>query len=116
MKINKNPGINQRTLASLCHLSLGKVNALIEDIEQNGFIKKEIKGREHRYFITVKGLEFLEQLIRKSKETVIDLHIDEKSNLKTAVILAAGRNQQFIDPVCLQPIGETTLIERMINS
>jgi len=25
MKINKNPGINQRTLASLCHLSLGKV-------------------------------------------------------------------------------------------
>ena len=115
MKINKNPGINQRTLASLCGLSLGKVNALIEDIEQNGFIKKEIKGREHRYFITVKGLEFLEQLIRKSKETVIDLHIDEKSNLKTAVILAAGRNQQFIDPVCLQPIGETTLIERMIN-
>ena len=46
---------------------------------------------------------------------MIDLHIDEKSNLKTAVILAAGRNQQFTEPICLQSIGETTLIERMIN-
>ena len=66
MKINKNPGINQRTLASLCHLSLGKVNALIEDIEQNGF-KKEIKGREHRYFITAKDYNFRAN-IRKSKK------------------------------------------------
>ena len=115
MKINKYPGINQRTLANISRLSLGKVNALVENIEQNGFIKKEIKGREHRYFITDKGLAFLEQTVRESKEALIDLHTDSHSKLKTAVILAAGRNTNFIQPVCLQSIGNQTVIERMIQ-
>ena len=115
MKINKHPGINQRTLANISRLSLGKVNALVEDIEQNGFIKKEIKGREHRYFITDKGLAFLEQTVQESKEALIDLHTDSHSKLKTAVILAAGRNTNFIQPVCLQSIGNQTVIERMIQ-
>ena len=115
MKINKHPGINQRTLANISRLSLGKVNALVENIEQNGFIKKEIKGREHRYFITDKGLAFLEQTVRESKEALIDLHTDSHSKLKTAVILAAGRNTNFIQPVCLQSIGNQTVIERMIQ-
>ena len=39
MGINQNPGVNQRALSQLCDLSLGKVNAVIEDIENNGFIK-----------------------------------------------------------------------------
>ena len=115
MKINKYPGINQRTLANISRLSLGKVNALVENIEQNGFIKKEIKGREHRYFITDKGLAFLEQTVQESKEALIDLHTDSHSKLKTAVILAAGRNTNFIQPVCLQSIGNQTAIERMIQ-
>ena len=115
MKINKYPGINQRTLANISRLSLGKVNALVENIEQNGFIKKEIKGREHRYFITDKGLAFLEQTVQESKEALIDLHTDSHSKLKTAVILAAGRNTNFIQPVCLQSIGNQTVIERMIQ-
>ena len=115
MKINKHPGINQRTLANISRLSLGKVNALVENIEQNGFIKKEIKGREHRYFITDKGLAFLEQTVQESKEALIDLHTDSHSKLKTAVILAAGRNINFIQPVCLQSIGNQTVIERMIQ-
>ena len=115
MKINKHPGINQRTLANISRLSLGKVNALVEHIEQNGFIKKEIKGREHRYFITDKGLAFLEQTVQESKEALIDLHTDSHSKLKTAVILAAGRNTNFIQPVCLQSIGNQTVIERMIQ-
>lgn len=115
MKINKHPGINQRTLANISRLSLGKVNALVENIEQNGFIKKEIKGREHRYFITDKGLAFLEQTVQESKEALIDLHTDSHSKLKTAVILAAGRNTNFIQPVCLQSIGNQTVIERMIQ-
>lgn len=114
-EINRDPGINQRSLSSLCSISLGKINALIDDIEQNGFITKEIKGREHRYFITEKGLEFLEQLVRRSKEAIIDLHISGKSEVKTAVILAAGRNPQFIEPACLQSIEEITLIERLVN-
>lgn len=115
MKINKNPGINQRSLSQLCGLSLGKVNAVIEDIESNGFIKKEINGREHRYFMTSKGLEFLEKMLRQSNEMFIDLHANTKSKLKTAVILAAGRNRQFSELVCMQSLGQQMLIERTIS-
>ena len=115
MGINQNPGVNQRALSQLCELSLGKVNTVIEDIENNGFIKKEINGREHRYFMTTKGLDFLEKILRQSNETVIDLHINEDFKLNTAVILAAGRNRQFTDPVCLQSLGEEMIIERTIS-
>lgn len=113
--INQNPGVNQRALSQICELSLGKLNAVIEDIENSGFIKKEIKGREHRYFITTKGLDFLEKLLRQSNETVIDLHSDEGFKLNTAVVLAAGRNPQFTDPVCLQSLGKEMIIERTIS-
>ena len=115
MMINKNPGVNQRALSQLCDLSLGKVNALIEDIEGNGFTNKEVKGREHRYFITSKGLSFLEKILHQSGERVIDLHVSESSRLKTAVILAAGYNRDFVGPVCMQSIGEEMMIERTIG-
>lgn len=115
MMINKNPGVNQRALSQLCDLSLGKVNALIEDIEGNGFTNKEVKGREHRYFITSKGLSFLEKILHQSSERVIDLHVNESSRLKTAVILAAGDNRDFVGPVCMQSIGEEMMIERTIG-
>ena len=53
-EINEVPGINQRALSKKCDISLGKVNSLIEDLEFNKFIKKEINGREHKYFIDIK--------------------------------------------------------------
>lgn len=115
IKINQNPGINQRSLANLGKLSLGKVNSVIEDIEHNKFIKKEINGREHRYFITDAGLEFLERKLIRDQETIIDLHINNEQNISNAVILAAGKNNYFSNPVCLQSLGEQLIIERMIE-
>ena len=113
--INKNPGINQRSLSKLCELSLGKVNSVVEDIERNEFIRKEVNGREHRYFITTKGLNFLEKMIKASKESIIDLHVASNAILDTAVILAAGCNRLFPEPVCMQYLGDQMLIERMIS-
>lgn len=115
IKINKNPGINQRKLASLSQLSLGKVNALIDEALKKEWIKKEINGREHQYMITSKGLEFLEETIQEVKGTVIDLHTTSTPHLKTAVILAAGYNEQFDLPVCLQLLDGKTLIRRLIE-
>lgn len=115
IKINKNPGINQRKLANLCKLSLGKVNALIDEALKKEWIKKEINGREHQYMITSKGLEFLEETIQEVKGTVIDLHTTSTPHLKTAVILAAGYNEQFDLPVCLQLLDGKTLIRRLIE-
>ena len=115
-KINKNPGINQRALSTQCDISLGKVNSLIEDLEFNNFITKEVRGREHRYFIDVKGLEYLEKRLKDNKDTQLKLHKDEDRSVNKAVILLAGRNKNFNIPVSLLKITDITVIERMIET
>lgn len=114
-QINENPGINQRALSTKCEISLGKVNSLIEDLEFNKFVTKEIKGREHKYFINVKGLEYLEKELKINKDIQLKLHKHEVKNINKAVILSAGRNKNFDSPVSMLEIGEVTLIERMIE-
>lgn len=113
--INNTPGINQRTLSKICNISLGKVNSDIENLEFNRFITKEIKGREHKYYITKKGLLVLERQLEMNERIKLNLHIDSSSILTTAVILAAGRNKCFKEPVPLLEINEITLIERTIS-
>lgn len=114
-EINEVPGINQRALSKKCDISLGKVNSLIEDLEFNKFIKKEINGREHKYFIDIKGGEYLEQELKRMDDIQLKLHDDEFKKVNTAVILAAGRNKDFDLPIALLNVEEATLIERMIE-
>ncbi|MGF0108067.1 phosphotransferase [Clostridium sp. SGI.024] len=114
-EINEVPGINQRALSKKCEISLGKVNSLIEDLEFNKFIKKEINGREHKYFIDIKGVEYLEQELKILDDIQLKLHDDEFKKVNTAVILAAGRNKDFDLPIALLNVEEATLIERMIE-
>lgn len=114
-KINEEPGINQRALSMKCEISLGKVNSLIEDLEFNNFITKEVKAREHKYFITTKGLEYLEKELKQKKDIQLNLHKEEIKNINKAVILVAGRNKNFEIPVSMLNIREVTLIERMIE-
>lgn len=114
-EINKNSGINQRTLSSKCNMSLGKVNASIEDLEFNNYITKEVSGRQHKYSITKKGLELLERELKTNKDIQLELHTDINTNIKSAVILAAGRNKNFDIPVSNLKVNDETLIERNIN-
>ena len=114
-KINEEPGINQRALSMKCEISLGKVNSLIEDLEFNNFITKEVKAREHKYFITTKGLEYLEKELKQKKDIQLNLHKEEIKNINKAVILVAGRNKNFEIPVSMLNVREVTLIERMIE-
>lgn len=115
-KINESPGINQRALSMKCEISLGKVNSLIEDLEFNKFITKEINGREHRYFINTKGLDYLEKELENNKDIQLKLHNGDSKSITKAVILSAGRNKDFDIPVSLLKIGEVSLIERMIET
>lgn len=115
-RINENPGINQRALSMKCEVSLGKVNSLIEDLEFNKFITKEINGREHRYFIDAKGLNYLEKRLKDNEDIQLKLHNNDIKTINKAVILSAGRNKNFDIPVSLLKIGELTLIERMIET
>ena len=114
-EINKSSGINQRTLSVKCEISLGKVNSLIENLEFNKFIIKEVRGREHRYSITKKGLEFLEKEFIAEKNEQLKLHTKEITTINKAIILAAGKNTNFNIPVADLKINDTTLIERNIK-
>ena len=113
--INKNPKINQRALSTKCKVSLGKVNSIIEDLENNKFIDKDIVGREHKYCITERGLNFLETELKENQNRTLNLHNDNNKRVNKAVILAAGRNRNFDIPVGLLKIKESILIERTIE-
>lgn len=114
-EINRKSGINQRALSTKCEISLGKVNSLIENLEFNKFIIKEVMGREHRYSITKKGLEFIEKELNRNKDEQLKLHTKEITTINKAIILAAGNNTNFNIPVANLKINDTTLIERNIN-
>lgn len=114
-EINKNYGINQRSLALKCHISLGKVNSLIENLEVNKLISKEIEGRQHKYYITSKGLELLEKELKNNQSLQLELHKDKNKHINTAVILAAGKNKNFNIPVAMLKIKEELMIQRTIN-
>lgn len=114
-QINDFPGVNQRTLSKLCKISLGKVNALVEELECNQYIYKECTSREHRYFITNQGLKYLEVELNKQQQIRIKFPSPVTSSIETAVILAAGRNNQFKLPVALIEVDGTYVINRMIS-
>lgn len=115
-EVNKNPGINQRTLSSECKISLGKVNSIVDTLEKDEFIVKEIKGRQYKYSITKKGLTILENVLKDNKGMHLELHSKKKAPIKTAVILAAGKNKNFNKPVCNLELNNITLIERTIST
>ena len=114
-EINKNPGINQRAVALKCDISLGKVNSTIEDLEFNQLISKEIQGRQHKYYITVKGLDLLEKELKTNQNVQLELHNNKNKEISTAVILAAGKNSNFNTPTAMLKVKEELIIERTIN-
>ncbi|MBU3138152.1 phosphotransferase [Clostridium gasigenes] len=114
-EINKKPGINQRALSINSEMSLGKVNALVEDLEFNRFVTREKNGREHRYFINDKGLEFLESELKLSQDTHLELHKDKNVLPSKAVVLVAGRNKSFNKPIGLVDVNGEKLIDRTIK-
>lgn len=94
--INDFPDITQRKLAEKLNLSLGKINAEIKELENNGVIIKN-----NGYYLTQKGKEKLEEL---GNTKILD-----------AVILAAGRAKDFNFPNGFVEIENQTIIERSIN-
>ncbi len=113
-QVNHHPGINQRTLSKQCDISLGKVNTLVEELEYNNYIEKQCVGREHRYFITSTGLDYLEQQLKVQQNDRLELP-STATPITTAVVLAAGRNSNFNLPLALCKVNDTTIINRTID-
>lgn len=112
--ISKNPDLSQKAIAEKCDISVGKVNYTISQLLNERFIDVKKLGKKHQYFLTDEGKEYLKRELEDLQDTKVILHTEEKQ-VKNAVILAAGSKTEFDGPVCLTPIGDTTLLERMIQ-
>ena len=113
--INKNANINQKKMAELCGISIGKVNYLIHDLTFGEFIYSEKKGRNISYFLTEKGIDFLKNGIQAFHDKKVNIHQEPLKEIKQAVILAAGSRKDFNKPAGLLPIETTTLIKRNVE-
>lgn len=96
-------------------MSLGKVNALLKDFTTEGFIDRITNNRGTLYKVTEKGMKFLEENIAYAKSTRLKLHEEEKKIVRQAVILAAGRAEDFGKPVGMLEIQDFKLIDRTLS-
>ncbi|MCE5222192.1 MAG: phosphotransferase [Clostridium sp.] len=113
--LNDNFNINQRELAKKTNMSLGKVNAVLKEFTIDGFIDRITNNRGTLYKVTEKGMKFLEENIASAKSTRLKLHEEEKKIVKQAVILAAGKSEEFGKPVGMLEIEDFKLINRTLN-
>jgi len=113
--INQNAHLNQKKLSEICGISVGKVNYLIHDLVNDDYIYSEKKGRNISYFLTQKGMELLERGIEEFHYKKVKIHQEPLTEIKQAVILAAGARNDFGKPAGLMPIEDTTLLKRNID-
>lgn len=115
-EINDNEFITQRKLASLTGVSLGKINSLLKEFIENGFIEKHLVDKRVRYEITKLGEDLLVDWIELAMETKLNINDSTiKKNAKQAVILGAGKQRDFNIPTGMLPIGDNLIIERTIS-
>jgi len=92
-KINSNPNISQRELASELNFSLGKINYCLKSLKNKGLVKiKNFRKNENKmryaYILTTKGIaqktkitiNFMKRKIQEYDELKAEI---EKSNKKT---------------------------------
>lgn len=113
--LNDNFNINQRELAKRTNMSLGKINSVLKEFTEDGFINRIENNRGILYKVTEKGMEFLKENIESAKNTRLKLHEEEKKTVKQAVILAAGRAEDFGKPVGMLEIQDFKLIDRTLS-
>lgn len=110
--INKQPVTNQRDLANAVGLSVGKVNALLKEAEQQGYLTVSRDGKRSRFLITAKGQELLENTLLTQRATKLTLKSEGSGRIRTAIILAAGRRDDFDHPVSMLKLDDTLIIDR----
>lgn len=120
-EIKNNNQVTQRDLARKVSVSLGKVNSLLKEYSDLGYINKSLEGKKVKYEITELGESVLVDGLDVAMETRISINEenDISGAVNYAVILAAGRQKDFNIPTSSLMIGECSIIERtvkMLNS
>ena len=113
--INDNQYINQKELSEKSGVSIVEVNSVIKELEEKGYITINIEKRNSIYKTTKKGIESLEKKIQIEKNKKINIHQEEYKKVTQAVILAAGRKEEFGKPVAFLEINEKLIIDRFMD-
>lgn len=112
--INNSEKVSQRFLSEESGISLGSVNAIVKNLEEQNYIIKSSQKRG--YELTAQGISVLEKYILENQEDRICLeNTSIKQTVKQAVILAAGEKEVFKKPVSFLSIGEERIIDRIIR-
>lgn len=112
--INDNQYINQRELSYKSGLSIGEVNSITKELEEKGYITIDIEKKKSVYKISKKGIYSLKKQIQIEKNKNINTHQEDKKVTK-AVILAAGKKEEFGKPVAFLEINEKLIIDRFMD-
>lgn len=113
--INNNQNVNQRDLASKSGLSIGGVNSIIKELEELEYINIDKEKRKSIYKVTKKGINSLEKSIQEEQNKKIKIHPETYKKVKQAVILAAGRKEEFKKPVAFLDIRDKKIIDRFMD-
>lgn len=113
--ISEDSSLNQRNLAEKVEVSLGKINSIVKECSESELISKVLDNRENKYIITEKGFKELEKSLKKVKNTRLILNEESSVKVKVAVILAAGKRDNFNKPTGCLGIDDDTVIERNIR-
>ena len=113
--INDNQYVNQRDLADKSGLSIGGVNSIIKELEELKYITIEKEKRKSIYKVSKKGIESLEKAIQEEKNKKIKIHQGEYKKIKQAVILAAGKKEEFGKPVAFLELNDKKIIDRFMD-
>lgn len=112
--INNSERVSQRFLSEESGISLGSVNAIVKNLEEQNYILKT--NQKRGYELTSQGLSVLEKYIAENQEDRIYLeNFDDEQTVKQAVILAAGEKEIFKKPVSFLSMGEERIIDRIIR-
>lgn len=113
--INEKENLSQRKISKISGISLGKTNSIIKECVERELVKKEKQGKGIVYEITDKGFELLRENLGAIKEEKIVISKNNKKDIKTAVILAAGKKADFEIPVAALSFREETIAEKAVK-
>lgn len=116
--LNRDSNLSQREISKRAGISVGKVNSILKSLENEGFLEyNQAKSRKYSYIITEKALCLLEQNLKKNDDTRIKILDDTPTEVKQAVILAAGKRKEILNPVgILELEKDISIINRIIDA
>lgn len=113
--ISENSNTSQNEIIKNLKLSVGNVNQIINDMENDNLLYIKKLTNRQVYKLTRKGFKYIEDYLKSSKEE--NLNIDNKKHKKVskAIILAAGKKDIFKKPVSFLELEDGKILNRTIN-